>query len=46
MINQINLSKNHSDCNVKNRMEAKMDVEQLCKEVISLDQARGNVGLD
>lgn len=46
MINQVNLLKNHSDCNIKNRMEVRMDVERWYKEVISLDQERGNVGQD
>lgn len=30
---------------LKNRMEVRVDVEQLCEEVIPLDQATDNVGL-
>lgn len=43
--NQIYFWKNHSECNIKNRMEVRVDVEQLREEVIPLDQARDNVGL-
>lgn len=44
--NQICLLKNHSKCNIKSRMEERVDVERLSEEIIPRGQARDNSGLD